>query len=177
MRTISGCREQWRLGTSEWQDVFTGPPRLVTLGRLGAAHQAAEAAGRCVCHLHCRCNQLLLCDGAARSRLPARSFPPPEERLERAAGRCRCRWGIHGSFCPAGLMPLHGIKHKLRYVNLHSNCIDSIHHLLQCVVGLHFLTHLILEKDGQDNPVCRLPGRALAATVVSPSGASPAAAS
>lgn len=57
-------------------------------------------------------------------------------------------------------MPLHGIKHKLRYIDLHSNCVDSIHHLLQCVVGLHFLTNLTLEKDGQDNPVCRVPGRA-----------------
>ena len=55
-------------------------------------------------------------------------------------------------------MPLHGIKHKLRYIDLHSNCIDSIHHLLQCTVGLHFLTNLILEKNGEDNPVCHLPG-------------------
>nr|XP_044636261.1 leucine-rich repeat and coiled-coil domain-containing protein 1 isoform X1 [Equus asinus] len=58
----------------------------------------------------------------------------------------------------SGLMPLHGIKHKLRYLDLHSNCIDSIHHLLQCLVGLHFLTNLILEKNGEDNPVCRIPG-------------------
>ncbi|XP_023601931.1 leucine-rich repeat and coiled-coil domain-containing protein 1 isoform X7 [Myotis lucifugus] len=58
----------------------------------------------------------------------------------------------------SGLMPLHGIKHKLRYIDLHSNCIDSIHHLLQCVVGLHFLTNLVLEKNGEDNPVCRVPG-------------------
>ncbi|XP_054450839.1 leucine-rich repeat and coiled-coil domain-containing protein 1 [Pteronotus mesoamericanus] len=58
----------------------------------------------------------------------------------------------------SGLMPLHGIKHKLKYIDLHSNCLDSIHHLLQCVVGLHFLTNLVLEKDGEDNPVCRVPG-------------------
>ncbi|XP_033058337.1 leucine-rich repeat and coiled-coil domain-containing protein 1 isoform X3 [Trachypithecus francoisi] len=61
----------------------------------------------------------------------------------------------------SGLIPLHGIKHKLRYIDLHSNCIDSIHHLLQCTIGLHFLTNLILEKDGDDNPVCRLPGTSL----------------
>ncbi|XP_023083574.1 leucine-rich repeat and coiled-coil domain-containing protein 1 isoform X3 [Piliocolobus tephrosceles] len=60
-----------------------------------------------------------------------------------------------------GLIPLHGIKHKLRYIDLHSNRIDSIHHLLQCTIGLHFLTNLILEKDGDDNPVCRLPGTSL----------------
>ncbi|XP_053415092.1 leucine-rich repeat and coiled-coil domain-containing protein 1 isoform X3 [Nycticebus coucang] len=58
----------------------------------------------------------------------------------------------------SGLIPLHGIKHKLKYIDLHSNCIDSIHHLLQCTIGLHFLTNLILEKDGEDNPVCHLPG-------------------
>ncbi|KAM4865372.1 leucine-rich repeat and coiled-coil domain-containing protein 1 isoform 1-T4 [Thomomys bottae] len=58
----------------------------------------------------------------------------------------------------SGLMPLHGLKYKLRYIDLHSNCIDSIHHLLQCMVGLHFLTNLILEKDGEGNPVCRAPG-------------------
>jgi leucine-rich repeat/coiled-coil domain-containing protein 1 len=58
----------------------------------------------------------------------------------------------------SGLMPLHGLKYKLRYIDLHSNCIDSIHHLLQCTVGLHFLTNLILEKDGEGNPVCHAPG-------------------
>ncbi|XP_049637973.1 leucine-rich repeat and coiled-coil domain-containing protein 1 [Suncus etruscus] len=58
----------------------------------------------------------------------------------------------------SGLIFLHGIKHKLRYIDLHSNFINSVHHLLQCTVGLHFLTNLILEKDGEDNPVCRVPG-------------------
>ncbi|XP_054548125.1 leucine-rich repeat and coiled-coil domain-containing protein 1 isoform X2 [Talpa occidentalis] len=58
----------------------------------------------------------------------------------------------------SGLIPLHGIKFKLRYIDLHRNFIDSIHHLLQCTVGLHFLTYLILDKNGEDNPVCRLPG-------------------
>ncbi|XP_038203761.1 leucine-rich repeat and coiled-coil domain-containing protein 1 [Arvicola amphibius] len=58
----------------------------------------------------------------------------------------------------SGLMPLHGLKYKLRYIDLHSNCIDSIHHLLQCTVGLHFLTNLILEKDGEGNPICLVPG-------------------
>lgn len=58
----------------------------------------------------------------------------------------------------SGLMPLHGLKYKLRYVDLHSNCIDSIHHFLQCTVGLHFLTNLILEKDGEGNPICLVPG-------------------
>ncbi|KAG8520398.1 Leucine-rich repeat and coiled-coil domain-containing protein 1, partial [Galemys pyrenaicus] len=57
-----------------------------------------------------------------------------------------------------GLIPLHGIKYKLRYIDLHRNFIDSIHHLIQCTVGLHFLTHLILDKNGEDNPVCHSPG-------------------
>lgn len=67
-------------------------------------------------------------------------------------------WRHKGSVRPAGFLPLHGIRHKLRHVDLHSNCVDSIHHLLQCVVGLHFLASLVLEKDGEDNPVCRVPG-------------------
>ncbi|XP_037685028.1 leucine-rich repeat and coiled-coil domain-containing protein 1-like [Choloepus didactylus] len=58
----------------------------------------------------------------------------------------------------SGFMLLHGLKHKLRYIDLHSNCIDSIHHLLQCMVGLHFLTNLILDKNGENNPVCHFPG-------------------
>ncbi|XP_032754606.1 leucine-rich repeat and coiled-coil domain-containing protein 1 isoform X5 [Rattus rattus] len=58
----------------------------------------------------------------------------------------------------SGLIPLHGLKYKLRYIDLHSNYIDSIHHLLQCTVGLHFLTNLILEKDGEGNPICLVPG-------------------
>ncbi|XP_013368251.1 PREDICTED: leucine-rich repeat and coiled-coil domain-containing protein 1 isoform X2 [Chinchilla lanigera] len=58
----------------------------------------------------------------------------------------------------SGLMPLHGLKYKLRHIDLHSNCIDSVHHLLQCMVGLHFLTNLILEKDGEGNPICHAPG-------------------
>ncbi|XP_055459407.1 leucine-rich repeat and coiled-coil domain-containing protein 1 isoform X1 [Psammomys obesus] len=58
----------------------------------------------------------------------------------------------------SGLLPLHGLKYKLRYIDLHSNCLDSIHHLLQCTVGLHFLTNLILEKDGEGNPICHVPG-------------------
>lgn len=62
------------------------------------------------------------------------------------------------SFLFAGLMPLHGLKYKLRYIDLHGNCISSIHHLVQCMVGLHFLTNLILEKDGEGNPVCHAPG-------------------
>ncbi|XP_054985219.1 leucine-rich repeat and coiled-coil domain-containing protein 1 isoform X2 [Sorex araneus] len=58
----------------------------------------------------------------------------------------------------SGLISLHGIKHNLRYIDLHSNFVNSVHHLLKCTVGLHFLTNLILEKDGEDNPVCHLPG-------------------
>ncbi|XP_058131672.1 leucine-rich repeat and coiled-coil domain-containing protein 1 isoform X2 [Dasypus novemcinctus] len=58
----------------------------------------------------------------------------------------------------SGFMLLHGLKHKLRHIDLHSNCVDSIHHLLQCMIGLHFLTNLTLEKNGDDNPVCHLPG-------------------
>uniref|UniRef100_UPI00398E73AA leucine-rich repeat and coiled-coil domain-containing protein 1 isoform X4 n=1 Tax=Pristiophorus japonicus TaxID=55135 RepID=UPI00398E73AA len=58
----------------------------------------------------------------------------------------------------SGLLHLHGIGHKLSLVDLHSNCISDFNHLLQCMVGLCFLTDLTLTKDGSDNPVCQTPG-------------------
>ncbi|GCB72209.1 hypothetical protein scyTo_0001872 [Scyliorhinus torazame] len=58
----------------------------------------------------------------------------------------------------SGFLHLHGIAHKLSLVDLHSNCISNFSHLVQCMVGLSFLTDLILVKDGRDNPVCQTPG-------------------
>lgn len=58
----------------------------------------------------------------------------------------------------SGFLQLHGIGHKLSVLDLHSNCISNFKHLLQCMVGLCFLTDLTLEKDGRDNPVCQTTG-------------------
>ncbi|XP_059835206.1 leucine-rich repeat and coiled-coil domain-containing protein 1 isoform X1 [Hypanus sabinus] len=58
----------------------------------------------------------------------------------------------------SGFSHLHGIGHKLSLVDLHSNCISNLKHLLQCMVGLCFLTDLTLTKDGRDNPVCQTAG-------------------
>ncbi|XP_062897425.1 leucine-rich repeat and coiled-coil domain-containing protein 1 [Mobula hypostoma] len=58
----------------------------------------------------------------------------------------------------SGFSHLHGIGHKLSLVDLHSNCISNLKHLLQCMVGLCFLTDLTLKKDGRDNPVCQTAG-------------------
>ncbi|XP_072461089.1 leucine-rich repeat and coiled-coil domain-containing protein 1 isoform X2 [Notamacropus eugenii] len=57
-----------------------------------------------------------------------------------------------------GFLYLRGTRHKISHIDLHSNCISSIHHLLQCMVGLHFLTNLTLEKNGKNNPICDQPG-------------------
>ncbi|KAG6932651.1 leucine rich repeat and coiled-coil centrosomal protein 1 [Chelydra serpentina] len=57
-----------------------------------------------------------------------------------------------------GFLDLRGTSHKICHIDLHSNCISSINHLLQCTMGLHYLTNLTLEKNGKGNPVCDTTG-------------------
>ncbi|XP_051990262.1 leucine-rich repeat and coiled-coil domain-containing protein 1 isoform X2 [Xyrauchen texanus] len=57
-----------------------------------------------------------------------------------------------------GLLYLHGAEYKLKYLQLHSNHLDSMNHLLQCLLGLQNLKDVTLCKDGSQNPVCSLPG-------------------
>uniref|UniRef100_A0A8C4RS31 Leucine-rich repeat and coiled-coil domain-containing protein 1 n=1 Tax=Erpetoichthys calabaricus TaxID=27687 RepID=A0A8C4RS31_ERPCA len=57
-----------------------------------------------------------------------------------------------------GLLYLHGTEQKLKYLDLHSNSISKIEHVLQCISGLKNLTHLTMQKDGKGNPVCMSPG-------------------
>uniref|UniRef100_A0A3B4A395 Leucine-rich repeat and coiled-coil domain-containing protein 1 n=1 Tax=Periophthalmus magnuspinnatus TaxID=409849 RepID=A0A3B4A395_9GOBI len=57
-----------------------------------------------------------------------------------------------------GLLYLHGPQYKLNHLSLHGNQLDSIDHLLQCLLGLHTLKEVVLYKDGADNPICRFPG-------------------
>ncbi|XP_040912223.1 leucine-rich repeat and coiled-coil domain-containing protein 1 [Toxotes jaculatrix] len=57
-----------------------------------------------------------------------------------------------------GLLYLHGTEYKLKHLSLHSNHLDRIDHLLQCLLGLQGLRELTLSQDGRDNPVCRSPG-------------------
>nr|XP_020447014.1 leucine-rich repeat and coiled-coil domain-containing protein 1 [Monopterus albus]XP_020447015.1 leucine-rich repeat and coiled-coil domain-containing protein 1 [Monopterus albus] len=57
-----------------------------------------------------------------------------------------------------GLLHLHGTEYKLKHLSLHSNHLDSIDHLLQCLLGLQGLREVTLSQDGRDNPVCRSPG-------------------
>ncbi|XP_066188975.1 leucine-rich repeat and coiled-coil domain-containing protein 1 [Sylvia atricapilla] len=58
----------------------------------------------------------------------------------------------------SGFQSLHGTKHKISHIYLHSNCVSNINHLLQCTKGLHSLTSLTLERNGKDNPVCHTAG-------------------
>ncbi|KAJ7338962.1 hypothetical protein JRQ81_012864 [Phrynocephalus forsythii] len=53
-----------------------------------------------------------------------------------------------------GLLHLRGANYKISHVELHSNCISDVNHLLQCLSGLQHLTNLSLEKNGKSNPVC-----------------------
>ncbi|XP_076602078.1 leucine-rich repeat and coiled-coil domain-containing protein 1 [Chaetodon auriga] len=57
-----------------------------------------------------------------------------------------------------GLLYLHGVEYKLKHISLHGNHVDSINHLLQCLLGLQGLREVTLSQDGRDNPVCRSPG-------------------
>ncbi|XP_071410357.1 leucine-rich repeat and coiled-coil domain-containing protein 1 isoform X2 [Pithys albifrons albifrons] len=58
----------------------------------------------------------------------------------------------------SGLRSLHGTRHKISHIELHSNCISNVVHLLQCTKGLHCLSNLTLEKNGKANPVCHTAG-------------------
>ncbi|NWX14202.1 LRCC1 protein, partial [Aegotheles bennettii] len=58
----------------------------------------------------------------------------------------------------SGLQCLHGTSHKISHIDLHSNCINNINHLLQCMKGLRCLTNLTLDKNGKANPVCHTAG-------------------
>ncbi|XP_069477389.1 leucine-rich repeat and coiled-coil domain-containing protein 1 isoform X2 [Ambystoma mexicanum] len=57
-----------------------------------------------------------------------------------------------------GFLSLHGSSHAVSHIYLHSNCINNLNHLLECMVGLHNLQNLTLEKTGKGNPVCQVPG-------------------
>ncbi|XP_018411262.1 PREDICTED: leucine-rich repeat and coiled-coil domain-containing protein 1 [Nanorana parkeri] len=57
-----------------------------------------------------------------------------------------------------GLILLHGWNHKLSHLYLHGNCIDSMDHVLQSMVGLQSLSHLTFQQDGKGNPLCFAPG-------------------
>ncbi|XDV27438.1 hypothetical protein PO909_030970 [Leuciscus waleckii] len=57
-----------------------------------------------------------------------------------------------------GLLYLHGAEYKLKYLQLHSNRLESMNHLLQCMVGLQNLKDVTLSKEGAQNPICSLPG-------------------
>ncbi|KAM4552463.1 leucine-rich repeat and coiled-coil domain-containing protein 1 [Odontesthes bonariensis] len=57
-----------------------------------------------------------------------------------------------------GLLYLHGTEYMLKHLSLHGNHLDSIDHLLQCLLGLQGLRDVTLSQDGGDNPVCGSPG-------------------
>ncbi|RLW13475.1 hypothetical protein DV515_00000367 [Chloebia gouldiae] len=58
----------------------------------------------------------------------------------------------------SGFRSLHGTRHKISHIDLHSNCVSNINHLLQCTKGLRCLTNLTLERNGKANPVCHIAG-------------------
>lgn len=65
-----------------------------------------------------------------------------------------------------GLLQLRGANYKISRIELHSNCISDINHLLQCLSGLQYLTNLSLEKNGKNNPVCAKIGKSGARGII-----------
>ncbi|XP_063247890.1 leucine-rich repeat and coiled-coil domain-containing protein 1 isoform X2 [Prinia subflava] len=57
-----------------------------------------------------------------------------------------------------GFRSLHGTRYKISHIDLHSNCVSNINHLVQCTKGLCCLTSLTLERNGKANPVCHTAG-------------------
>uniref|UniRef100_A0A8D3D0P6 Leucine-rich repeat and coiled-coil domain-containing protein 1 n=1 Tax=Scophthalmus maximus TaxID=52904 RepID=A0A8D3D0P6_SCOMX len=53
-----------------------------------------------------------------------------------------------------GLLYLHGSEYKLKHLSLHSNHLDRIDHLLQCLLGLQSLREVTLSQDGFLQNVC-----------------------
>ncbi|XP_077044409.1 leucine-rich repeat and coiled-coil domain-containing protein 1 isoform X2 [Agelaius phoeniceus] len=58
----------------------------------------------------------------------------------------------------SGFRSLHGTRHKISRIDLHSNCVSNINHLLECTKGLRCLTNLTLDRNGKANPVCHVAG-------------------
>ncbi|NXG46110.1 LRCC1 protein, partial [Psilopogon haemacephalus] len=58
----------------------------------------------------------------------------------------------------SGFQSLHGNSYKISRIDLHSNYVNSINHLLECTKGLQCLTSLTLERNGKGNPVCHTSG-------------------
>uniref|UniRef100_A0AAZ3QFT1 Leucine rich repeat and coiled-coil centrosomal protein 1 n=1 Tax=Oncorhynchus tshawytscha TaxID=74940 RepID=A0AAZ3QFT1_ONCTS len=57
-----------------------------------------------------------------------------------------------------GLLYLHGAEYKLRHLHLHSNRLDSINQLLQCMLGLENLSDVTLSVEGlKSDLVSQLP--------------------
>uniref|UniRef100_A0A4X2LF73 Leucine-rich repeat and coiled-coil domain-containing protein 1 n=1 Tax=Vombatus ursinus TaxID=29139 RepID=A0A4X2LF73_VOMUR len=86
------------------------------------------------------------------------NFITKVEGLEKLLNLTRLNLSYNHIHDLQGFLYLRGTRHKISHIDLHSNYISSIHHLLQCMVGLHFLTNLTLEKNGKNNPICDQPG-------------------
>ncbi|XP_036621053.1 LOW QUALITY PROTEIN: leucine-rich repeat and coiled-coil domain-containing protein 1-like [Trichosurus vulpecula] len=86
------------------------------------------------------------------------NFITKVEGLEKLLNLTRLNLSYNHIHDLQGFLHLRGTRHKISHIDLHSNYISNIHHLLQCMVGLHFLTNLTLEKNGKSNPICDQPG-------------------
>ncbi|XP_042664808.1 leucine-rich repeat and coiled-coil domain-containing protein 1 isoform X5 [Centrocercus urophasianus] len=82
----------------------------------------------------------------------------PSGRLEKLFNLTTLNLSYNRIHDLSGFQCLHGTHHKISCIDLRSNCINNINHLLQCTKGLQCLTNLTLEKYGNNNPVCYAAG-------------------
>nr|XP_012427387.3 leucine-rich repeat and coiled-coil domain-containing protein 1 isoform X1 [Taeniopygia guttata] len=80
------------------------------------------------------------------------------EGLEKLFNLCMLNLSYNRIHDLSGFRSLHGTRHKISHIDLHSNCVSNINHLLQCTKGLRCLTNLTLERNGKANPVCHVAG-------------------
>ncbi|XP_015711374.1 leucine-rich repeat and coiled-coil domain-containing protein 1 isoform X2 [Coturnix japonica] len=114
-------------------------------------------------HLDLSSNQIRRMEGLSalhslRSLNLSRNLITAVEGLEKLFNLTTLNLSFNHIHDLSGLQCLHGTHHKISCIDLHSNCINNINHLLQCAKGLQCLTNLTLEKNGNTNPVCYAAG-------------------
>ncbi|KAJ3595173.1 hypothetical protein NHX12_004477, partial [Muraenolepis orangiensis] len=122
----------------------------------------ALTAARLLRHLDLSSNHIARIDGLAslsslRTLNLSCNLIAKVEGLEGLVNLTRLNLSYNKISSLTGLLYLHGAGYKLKQLSLHSNRLDSINHLLQCMLGVQSLREVTLSLEGEGNPVCSLP--------------------
>ncbi|XP_078731976.1 leucine-rich repeat and coiled-coil domain-containing protein 1 [Lampetra fluviatilis] len=135
--------------------------------------------------LNLHCNQIARLEGLARlpqlahldlssnrlERIEGLSSLPCLRTLNLSCNHLTSVQGLQGLVCMhwlnvsynritdlVGLRDLHGPDYQLSHLEAHGNRLADVDALVAALGGLHCLSTLVLRKDGQANPVCRVTG-------------------